>query len=82
MRKLMKSRSHELVLKVTFNKAITAQAAARAAANAIHGKFYSDGIEDEVDGWQTFRVTSIRRPGPQRRAVPASAARAARAGVR
>lgn len=57
------SRSHRLILRVTFDKPCTPAEAARAAADCIHGGFYLSF--DRKSGPESFDVRSIKKAPKQ-----------------
>lgn len=56
---MSKSKTHRVILTVSFNKKCTAAEARRAVADNIHGEFYPNPERD--DGPDKFRVRSVRR---------------------
>jgi hypothetical protein len=58
-----KQRVHRVVLRLTFNRAITAGAAVRAARGEFPGAvlYAPNWLPDEGDGWDEARVTGAGR---------------------
>lgn len=51
-----KMRTHEIAVKLRFNKPVTRGAAIRAFNNAVYGEICAGYDEEERDGWQTAKL--------------------------
>lgn len=62
-----KQRVHRVVLRLTFNRAVTAGAAVRAARGEFPGAtLYAPNWLDGGDGWDEARVTGVGRQTVER----------------
>lgn len=55
-----KSRSQEIVVRLRFNRPVTAAAAVRAVRNNVYGDFHADMTEEERDGWSRAKIGAAR----------------------
>lgn len=55
-----KTRTHTVMVNITFNKPVSRQAAIAAAKNGIHGDLYADIFEEERYGWERAKIGKIK----------------------
>ena len=52
--------SHQITIRVSFDKPVTKAAALRAAKNCIYAEFSSTLDEEDRDGWSTAKISSFK----------------------
>lgn len=62
-----RSKTHDIILRVRFNKPVGRMAAVRAAKSNLHGEvFYAMFGEEYADGWSTFSaIVRSKKPEPK-----------------